>query len=155
MKLKITFYCYLWKTLFPLFVRLFNFFDVQNAHALFSHLQKVKAQSKCSSLRSDYFKTCFVMNITFMFVFVNFDVKPIKNLKSNFFRLLAKFTEDVTSSLEGNSLKVSGLSVKGGALIHRTIYQDVYNLIKTAVKIKPLITFYYRQIFVAHTCYSF
>ncbi len=77
MKLKITFYCYLWKTLFPLFVRLFNYFDVQNAHALFSHLQKVKAQSKCSSLRSDYFKTCFVMNITFMFVFVIFDVKPI------------------------------------------------------------------------------
>ena len=49
------------------------------------------------------------------------------------FRLVAKFTEEVTSTLEGNSLKVSGVNVKAGALINRTIYQDVYRLIKTAV----------------------
>jgi hypothetical protein len=40
----------------------------------------------------------------------------------------------VTSSLEGNSLKVSGINAKGGALINRTIYNEVYKLIKTAVK---------------------
>jgi hypothetical protein len=51
----------------------------------------------------------------------------------------------VASSLEGNSLKVSGVNVKGGALINRTIYQDVYKLIKSAVtfllmaaELKPL-----------------
>ncbi len=51
------------------------------------------------------------------------------------YKAINKFVDDLETNLEGNSIKVSGTNLKAGANINRTMYDEVYGLIKSTVSL--------------------
>ena len=52
------------------------------------------------------------------------------------YKAINKFVDDLETNLEGNSIKVSGTNLKAGANINRTMYDEVYGLIKSTVSLR-------------------
>ncbi len=68
-----------------------------------------------------------------------------KNKIKLLYKLINQFVEALRTSLEGNTINVSGSTLKTGANINYTIYNDVYSLIQSSVSIQTLKTLPYLQ----------